>query len=344
MATEIKTWQIVDGALEPIDTTMETERRTELYDLEPWIASNPDIIGSDIAIIGRQVISKSGPIDLVGIDKSGNLVIIELKRGMLPREALAQAIDYASDASDWSVEKLGEIASKHCGKTLEELFEDVFPDVDLENLNVNSTQRIILVGFGVASSLERMIEWLSDSFEVNINAVVLNYIKTVGGDELLARTSIISEELEKERVQKKKKFQIPMSDEPGEYEDETLCQLLKQYLSVQAITNQRIRDVLLPALLRNKVVTREELKQELVNFDPSIEASKAGYCLTTMSTQLGMKKNDFLRQVVAYEYPSYSWEKDNFSLRDEHRDLVEQLLAELNGGEDSSNMRRQPTS
>ena len=42
-----------------------------------------------------------------------------------------------------------------------------------------------------------------------------------------------------------------------------------------------------------------------------------------------MKKNDFLRQVVAYEYPNYSWEKDNFSLREQSKDLVRQVLDEI---------------
>jgi len=336
MATQIRTWQIVDGKLELIDTSLEAQGRTEPYDLEPWIASNPDIIGPDIAIIGRQVLSESGPIDLLGIDKSGNVVLVELKRGMLPREALAQAFDYASDVSDWSVEKLSEICSEYCGKTLEELFADVFPDVDIENLNVNSTQRIILVGFAIESALERMIEWLSDGFGVNINAVVLNYIKTTGGEELLAKTSIISEELEKARVQKRKKFQIPMSDDPGNYDDDSLRRLLRQYLGRQVITSQRIRDVLLPALLKRKVVTRDQLKQELVQHDPNIEVSKAGYYLTTMSAQLGMKKNDFLRQVISYEYPTYAWEKDNFSLREEYRELVEAVLAELRDGMNSN--------
>ena len=329
MSTEIRTWQIINENLEPIETSLSREGRNEPYDLEPWIASNPSIIGSDISIIGRQVISKSGPIDLLGIDRSGNLVIIELKRDKIPREALAQAIDYASDVADWGIDKVSEITSEYKNKTLEDLFGDVFPAVDVETLNVNNTQRIILVGFSIESSLERMIEWLSDGFGVNINAVVLNYIKTASGDELLAKTSIISEELEKERVQKKKKFQIPMSDDPGEYDADTLKKLLKQYLSRPAITNQRIRDVLLPVLLQKNTVTREQLKQELVKHDSNIEVSKAGYYLTTMSAQLGMKKNDFLRQVISYEYPTYVWEKDNFSLREENRDFIEQLLKEL---------------
>lgn len=264
MSTEIRTWQIVNGNLEPIDTSLGKEGRTEPYDLEPWIASNPAIIGSDIAIIGRQVMSKSGPIDLLGIDRSGNLVVMELKRDKIPREALAQAIDYASDVADWGIDKISEITTEFTNKTLEDLFSDAFPEADVESLNVNSTQRIILVGFSVESSLERMIEWLSDGFGVNINAVVLNYIRTVNGEELIAKTSIISEELEKERVQKKKKFQIPMSDDPGGYDFDTLKKLLKQYLSRSTITSQRIRDVLIPVLLNQKKVTREQLKQELV--------------------------------------------------------------------------------
>ena len=37
--------------------------------------------------------------------------------------------------------------------------------------------------------------------------------------------------------------------------------------------------------------------------------------------------NDFLRQVIAYEYPNHPWEKDNFSLRPEYRELVEEVIS-----------------
>ena len=99
MSTGIRTWQIVDGKLEMLETSLSSEGRTEPYDLEPWLASNPSIIGDDICVIGHQVSSKSGPIDLLGVDRGGNTVIIELKRNKLPRECLAQAIDYASDVA-----------------------------------------------------------------------------------------------------------------------------------------------------------------------------------------------------------------------------------------------------
>ncbi|OPY50844.1 MAG: hypothetical protein A4E48_01733 [Methanosaeta sp. PtaU1.Bin060] len=281
-------------------------------------------------IIGQQVSTKSGPIDLLGIDKSGNTVIIEIKRGELPREALAQAIDYASDVAEWTVEKLREVCSEYLKEVFEDAFNEAFPDIDLESVNLNSTQRIVLVGFSIESSLERMIEWLSDSYGVNVNAIVLCYVKTTAGDELLMKTSIISEEMEQERSRKQKKFEIPMSDDPGNYDIPLLKQLLHDYLSRDKVTNRRMRDILIPALIRNKVVSREQLKKAFVEFDPNYDESKVGYYLTLISSQLGMKKNDFLRQVVVYDYPRHLWEKDNFSIRPECRELVKEVLESLN--------------
>jgi len=206
MGTEIKTWQIIDGKLNPLETSLSQDGKTEPYDLEPWLESHPSIIGDDIIIIGRQVqvASKSGRIDLLGIDNGGNLVVIELKRDKIARDALAQAIDYASDVASWEKDKISEVCGKYyTEKSLEDVITESFPDVDIGSLKINATQRIILVGFVIESSLERMVEWLSGNYGVNVNAVVLKYIKTAKGEELLAKTSIISEEVEKERVRKK---------------------------------------------------------------------------------------------------------------------------------------------
>lgn len=343
MATEIKTWQIVDGKLKVVQSNLAEEGRTEPYDLEEWIASNPTIIGAEVVIIGRQVTTKSGPLDLLGIDSSGNLVIIELKRDKLPREVLAQAIDYASDIASWNIDKISEICTKYTGKSLEDYINESFPKVDLETININGDQRIVLIGFGIESSLERMIEWLSDSYGVNVNAITLNYSKTSSGDEILTRTAIISEEIELERVKRKKKFQIPMSDEPGAYEPDKLKQLLMKYLSQNMISAQRIRDILLPACLKKDVLTRDQLKKEFVSFDEQTDMSKAGYFLSLISSQVGMLKNDFLRQIIKYEYPNYTWEKDNYHIRNEHKSLVKEVLESLKQQDTASAKQSNPT-
>jgi len=58
-----------------------------------------------------------------------------------------------------------------------------------------------------------MIEWLSDNYSVGINAVVLNYAKTSKGDAVLSRMVIIPEEVEKQKVNRKK-FIIEMDNKP----------------------------------------------------------------------------------------------------------------------------------
>jgi hypothetical protein len=351
MGIEIKTWQIIDNKLTPIDTTLAKEGRQETYDLEPWIESNPEIVGADIMIIGKQVPTSSGRIDLLGIDRSGNTVIIELKRNLLSRDVLAQAIDYASSVAEWTVDRLSEIYSDKKIGDFEDAFNETF-GIDLEkvDINFNSTQRIIIIGFSIDSSLERMIEWLSHTYEVNINAVILSYVKTKGAEEheLLMKTSILSEEKITELGTKMVRGRF---DTPGNYDGLELKQLLIDYLSVGQVTNQRIRKILLPALLRieepNKL-TRVQLIVEFmripvdergsISIDPNYDESKVGIYLTLISTQLSMEKNDFLRQIIAYEYPRHPWEKDNFSIRkpegkaletlgeDGYRNLIKEIL------------------
>ena len=334
MATKIQTWQIIDGELEAVESSMIEEGKTEVYDLEAWIASNPSIVGPDLIVIGRQVPTKSGPLDLLAVDRDGNLVVIELKRDILPREALAQAIDYASDIADWDIEKVSAVCIGHTQKSLEDVLIKRFPDIDIESTNINGTQRIILVGFSIESSLERMIGWLSDSCNVNINAVVLTYVKTKTGEELLSRTSVISEEIEIGRPPTR--FPMPMSDKPGEYDGARLKELLKKYLSQEDLySSRRIRNVLLPVCLKRDLVTREELKQEFVNYGEAENVNQAGRFLALISQQVGMERNDFLRQVISYGYSNFPWQKDDYGIKEEYKELVAEVLKELEQGENN---------
>jgi hypothetical protein len=164
MATEIKTWQIVDDTLTSLKSSLLEAGKKEKDHLEQWIKSCPSILGEDIAIIGEQVQTTSGPMDFLGIDRRGNTVIIELKRDKLPREALVQAIDYASDVSDWEMDRFREICQSFSGQAFEDFFQQHFEDVPLEDLSINQVQRLLLVGFALEEPLSRMVEWLSDKY------------------------------------------------------------------------------------------------------------------------------------------------------------------------------------
>ena len=328
MATEIKTWQLVNGKLTQVSSSLADNGRKERDDLEVWIKSSPEILGTDIAIIGEQVQTKSGPLDFLGIDRYGNLVIVELKRGKLPREVLAQAIDYASDISTYEPETLNEICLAYTKQTLSDYLTEKFPETNFDEVAVNQAQRLLLVGFSIEESLRRMIEWLSEKYSLGINAVALHYIKTKNGDELLSRTVIIPEEVEREKVNKKK-FVIEMSNDPGSYDETNLKEQLKKYFSKNLYSSNRLRDYFLPVLLKNTKVTREQMRKEFVKMKAAPDESQAGYFLALISNQLGHKWKDYLRQVISFEYPNNHWEKDNFSVKPEYKKLVQEVLDEL---------------
>lgn len=327
MATKIKVWQIVNDNLELIETNMPEAGRKEKDDLQKWIKTNTVILGDDILIIGEQVPTKSGFADFLGIDHSGNTVVIELKRDKLPREVLAQAIDYASDISSWDADKLSEVCAKYTGQSIEDCLIENFEEMDIEDLSLNSNQRILLVGFSIEESLQRMIEWLSNSYGVSVNAIVLKYIRTKNNEELMARTVIIPEELEKERIRKLHR-KISMSDDPGEHTKEELKELLVSYLREDRKTPRRIREILLPLCLTNAAVTREMIKKELILNEGVKDEGKAGIVLTTISREIGIKSRDYIRQILEYDRPN-PWEKENYRLVEEYKELVEEVLKEV---------------
>ena len=101
------------------ETQFRSHGLLERQDLAKWIEQYPTILGEDLLIITSEYDrfdKTSERLDLLSVDKEGNLVVIELKRDKLPREVLMQAIDYASDVASWSVEKIGEICLKFSGQ------------------------------------------------------------------------------------------------------------------------------------------------------------------------------------------------------------------------------------
>jgi len=331
MASEIKSWQIQGGKLIPLRSSLADDGKRERDDLEQWIKSNPLILGDDIAVIGEQVQTSSGPMDFLGIDSSGNTVIVELKRDSLPREALVQAIDYASDVAGWDLDRFREICKSFTNQTLDDYLQERFEGVQIEDLGINQAQRLLLVGFSVEDPLARMIEWLSDSYSVGINAIMLTYVRTSNGDEILSRMVMIPEEIEKQKANRKK-FIIEMSNDAGTYDDATLQTKLGEYLSKNLYSSQRIRDYFLPILIEKGQITRDQLRKEFVRLKAAPDESQAGYFISLISNQLGHKWKDYLRQVVSYDFPNHPWEKDNFKIKDQYRELVRNVLGQLKKG------------
>lgn len=126
MSTEIRIWEINNNCPEPVANASLASSHKE-DELELWIVQRPEILGENFLIIDRQrEIEGVGRLDLLCIDPSGKLAIVELKRDRAPREAVVQALDYASWLDEANEEQIGRYAQEYLQRPLGEAFKEHF--------------------------------------------------------------------------------------------------------------------------------------------------------------------------------------------------------------------------
>lgn len=134
--------------------------------LEALIEKNPHCLLQDEAImmIGRQVVTNLGSvIDLVAVDKSGTLIVIELKRDRTPRETIAQALEYLSFAEDLSYEQLEGIFTNYLGEeatSLADYHRNYFKLKDDEPVAFNKKQKALIVAQRVTGEIKQTANYL----------------------------------------------------------------------------------------------------------------------------------------------------------------------------------------
>jgi RecB family endonuclease NucS len=105
---EIRLWKVSTNPTDkakalPVEAIAETTTEKLLEDV---LTGSPDVLMPNLKLVGRQTETPGGPLDLLGVDEDGRLVVFELKRGSLTRDAVAQAIDYASYLADLEIDDL----------------------------------------------------------------------------------------------------------------------------------------------------------------------------------------------------------------------------------------------
>jgi hypothetical protein len=192
----IELWNVVpdehgvrDAVLIPVAPSDETERL-----LEDLIVRRPSLLGRGMALVGRQLPTVGGPLDLLGIDQEGRVVVFELKRGALTRDAVAQVLDYASDLTEKGEEHLARLIETNSGRDGIPLIEDFvdwygqqYPDSDGP---LAQHPRMILVGLGVDDRARRVTSFLAQH-SVDIRLLTFHAFRS--GDRLLMARLVESE-------------------------------------------------------------------------------------------------------------------------------------------------------
>jgi hypothetical protein len=158
--------------------------------LESYIESDPAILGEAMLVIGRQVpTAHGGFIDLLAIDETAAVHVIELKRDKTPRDVTAQALDYGSwVAALGRAEVLNIFATYRPGVALEEAFDAQFGGNLPED--VNATQILTIVAASVDAATERIVRFLNEDYGVPINVVFFRHFQD-NGSSYLARTWLV---------------------------------------------------------------------------------------------------------------------------------------------------------
>ena len=120
---------------------------TEKDELEPILISNPEIIEEGLFIVGHQITTPTGPLDILAADEEGTLVLIELKNDFIDDEKpLLQALRYY----DWCIENRAWIAHS---------FKD-------KKLNPQKEPRLMIIAPEYSESLKRLAKYLSIEVEL----------------------------------------------------------------------------------------------------------------------------------------------------------------------------------
>lgn len=138
--------------------------------LQEWIAKNPDIFGEEMLIIQKELCGFNDTnerLDLLALDKWGNLVIIENKLDDSGKDVTWQALKYASYCSSLNKKQIRDIYQEYLNKnnsraTAEDNLRDFFDNEDFEALKLNSgnTQRIIMVAGSFRKEVTSTVLWL----------------------------------------------------------------------------------------------------------------------------------------------------------------------------------------
>ena len=190
---QIKLWKIESDDLVKIGKKpFDYEHR-----LEKWLIEDISILSQNLAVVGSQVVSPYGKnIDILAINSSGELVIIEFKRDKPNHEVIAHVLDSATWIKELCYDDLTNILNtygKSGYKNIEEFFTATFNKNAIET-ELNSDHQMIIVGSEIDESSVRIINYLAkDPYYLKINAVNFNYYKDSDGLEFLSQSFVLPE-------------------------------------------------------------------------------------------------------------------------------------------------------
>ena len=163
---KIEDGKLVEYTKTPVSTELE---------IHNFIEKHPKVLGENILIIGREVRTADGNfIDLLGLNHSGDTIIIEIKKDQTPRKVIAQILEYAEWISNSiSSDELNKIAKiKHLTNypSLWKKYETEFGEIP----DFNEHQQLFIVAEKIDPITEKLARYLRKN-GIDIFCMELNF-------------------------------------------------------------------------------------------------------------------------------------------------------------------------
>lgn len=194
MPIEVGIWKVTNGVKRINYSPIESEKK-----LENILETDISILSDDLLLIGRQISTGYGKyIDMLAIDQESTLWIIELKKNKTPREVVAQVIDYASWVQTLTYENIKRIYSEKNQTIFEEDYAKKFGRKELPE-ELNQAHQMLIVSAELDLETERIINYLSNNYNVPVNAVFFRYFKE-NEQEFITRSWLIDPNVVEEKA------------------------------------------------------------------------------------------------------------------------------------------------
>lgn len=136
--------------------------------LQEWIANAPSTLGEELLIIQKEFNGFSETnerLDLLALDKLGNLVIIENKLDDSGKDVTWQVIKYASYCASLTKQDILNIYQDYLGSSAiaQEMISEFFDNRDISEIVLNqglNSQRLILIAANFRKEVTSTVLWL----------------------------------------------------------------------------------------------------------------------------------------------------------------------------------------
>jgi Domain of unknown function (DUF4268) len=142
----------------------------ERSDLQEWIVNNPEVFGEDLLVVQKEFsgfAETKERLDVLALDKQGNIVIIENKLDDSGRDVVWQVLKYASYCASLNNLQIKQIFQEYLRasgrkENVDEILTDFLEDADFDSkLNAGNTQRIFMLSGEFRKEVTSTVLWLS---------------------------------------------------------------------------------------------------------------------------------------------------------------------------------------